>query len=196
MTRILLAVAAVAMLIAPAALADCSASHAAKTETSAATATAPCGGGCGEACPHKADGCCSEGATAATIAEGAAKGCGASAAKLYELAKNSGNEEMAALAVKAEGGCEHSKEALIAMIREDVKTGDSASDVSMAQLAKWADGGCAKSTGELIARAKASGDTEAVALATKAEGGCEHSKQALIARTLDAEGGGSSAADD
>ena len=40
------------------------------------------------------------------------------------------------------------------------------------------------------------GDTEAVALASKAEGGCEHSKQALIARTLDAEGGGSSAADD
>jgi hypothetical protein len=196
MTRILLAVAAVAMLIAPAALADCSASHAAKTEAKAETASATCGGGCGEACPHKAEGCCPEKSTAASIAEGAATGCKASTAKLYDMAKKSGDAEMAALAVKAEGGCAHSKEALIAMISDDAQTSDTAGEVSTAQLAKWAEGGCSKSTGELIARAKASGDTEMVALATRAEGGCQHSKQTLIAKTIDAEGGSSSAADD
>ena len=44
--------------------------------------------------------------------------------------------------------------------------------------------------------AKASGDTEMVALATRAEGGCQHSKQTLIAKTIETEGGSSSAADD
>jgi hypothetical protein len=93
---------------------------------------------------------------------------------------------LADLATKAEGGCEHSKTALIAKAKE-------AGCEEIAALAVKAEGGCEKSTAALIAKVKGCGehayvkhakseDPSVVMLASHAEQGCKESQAALIAK--------------
>jgi hypothetical protein len=107
--------------------------------------------------------------------------------------------ELAALATKAEGGCEKSTAALIAKAKE-------CGCEETAALAAKAEGGCEKSTAALIAKAKGMGegckgdckgehaekkvvkktkgcdkDLDIATLAEHAEGGCPKAKADLIA---------------
>lgn len=111
--------------------------------------------------------------------------------------------EIKALAIKAEGGCEHSTKALIAMVKESGCEKGS-------ELATKAEGGCKKSTQELITMAKGMGECKCggkcdgkckgehkagehdaekegckehdiKTLAAHAEGGCPKAKAGLIA---------------
>jgi hypothetical protein len=97
------------------------------------------------------------------------------------MVKESGHEEAITLASKAEGGCQASQAALIAMVKEHAGADPAAQTASMTQLADAAGNGCSKSSASLIALAKTSEDPKMVELATAAEGGCEHSKAELIA---------------
>lgn len=95
--------------------------------------------------------------------------------------------QLADLAVKAEGGCAHSKAALIAKMKES-------GCEETAALAAKAEGGSEESTAALIAKAKEMGECakeakagsdcgemDVATLAAHAEQGCAKSKAALIA---------------